>query len=195
MNRRILAVAGIVVAGLAGWFVLTRSGKAPQPPQEFLPATSPTSTWRESTISLDRLSDPTSSPQEKIKRVYMLVQNYAQATRRRGGPPLSSNREFTRALTGANPLRVQFLPPGHAAISPEGELLDSWNTPYFFHVLSADSVEVQSAGPDRVPFNQDDLVFPPPRPGTLQTVIRPKSMPRPEAGRPGAAPGSPAPGK
>ncbi|MFZ4682745.1 MAG: hypothetical protein ACOYMS_09600, partial [Terrimicrobiaceae bacterium] len=118
-------------------------------------------------------------------RVYILLQNYQQALRNRGGPPLSSNHDFTAALTGRNALKIRFLPPDHPSISAHGELLDDWDTPYFFHAISADSIEVQSAGPDRIAFTRDDIVFPPPRPrDSLLGAIRLRGMPE-EQGRPG----------
>jgi hypothetical protein len=109
------------------------------------------------------LDDPTVPPGKKVRRVYEMLQALLMATKSRGHAPLSSNAEITRALTGSNVLKVVFLPPGTASISEDGELLDPWQTPYFFHALAADSWEVVSAGPDRIPFNDDDLVFPPGR--------------------------------
>ena len=61
------------------------------------------------------------------------------------------------ALTGGNQMGVAFIPPDHSAISDKGELLDRWGTPYFFHALSATEVEIQSAGPDGIFWNHDDV--------------------------------------
>lgn len=187
MNRRLLAgVAAVAVLGMGvGWLVF-RPFPAPVPAvTEKAP---PGETVRRS-ISIYHLADPAVSPPEKVRRVYSLVQNFRQTLRNRGGPPLSSNREFTAALTGRNALKIQFLPPDHPSISAEGELLDAWDTPYFFHILSADSLEVLSAGPDRIAFNADDIVFPPPRPrDSVQEAIRSRRMPPEDISRPGRPP-------
>jgi hypothetical protein len=36
-------------------------------------------------------------------------------------------------------------------------LIDRWGTPYFFHALSGEHMEIHSAGPDRQFHSADDL--------------------------------------
>jgi len=192
MNRRSVALA--VAAGLiiiATVFLVLRQGSVtvqPSAAKEDVPAAGAGAVRR--SITIDQLADKAVTPQEKVRRIYILLQNYQQALRNRGGPPLSSNRDFTTALTGRNALKIRFLPPDHPSISAGGELLDAWDTPYVFHALSADSIEVQSAGPDRIAFTRDDIVFPPPRPrDSLLGAIRSRGMPEEQArpGRPQAS--------
>lgn len=73
-------------------------------------------------------------------------------------PPLGDNADFARALRGQNKLGVLLLPPRHPAFAADGRLVDRWGTPYHFHPVSADFVELRSAGPDRVLFTGDDLL-------------------------------------
>ena len=40
----------------------------------------------------------------------------------------------------------------------EGELVDAWGTPYFFHQISGSEMEIHSAGPDKIMWTSDDLV-------------------------------------
>jgi hypothetical protein len=174
MKRRIgWVMGGILAAGVGVSLWLARPVE-PAADKNFHP---PVVSERKRPITIDQLASPEIPPQEKIQRLYQVVQNYQQVVKNRPGPPLSSNREFTRALTGHNVLKVKFLPPDHPSISPEGEILDAWGTPYFFHRLAADSLEIQSAGPDRVAFNSDDLIFPPPKPfSSLLESIRSAGM-------------------
>ncbi len=162
MNRgSALALAAVVLAGII-WFAQPESSSE-QPDasvavkSETLPEPPP---LLEGPITLGQLADPGASPHQKIHRVHGLLQNYVTVMKSRGGPPLSTNAEFTRALTGSNRLGSIFLASDNPAISPAGELIDAWGSPYFFHVLAADAVEIVSAGPDRIPFNSDDLIFP-----------------------------------
>jgi hypothetical protein len=115
----------------------------------------------DASVPLEALNDPSVPPEKKVRRVYELLQTYAMAVKSRSRVPLSTNAEITRALCGKNILRVVFLPPDHPSVNPAGELLDPWQTPYFFHALAADSWEILSAGPDRIAFNADDVVYPP----------------------------------
>ena len=76
-----------------------------------------------------------------------------------GGNPVGNNAEITKALNGGNPKQISFLRPDAGyTVSANGELLDSWGTPYFFHQLSAKETEIRSAGPDRKMWTEDDLV-------------------------------------
>jgi hypothetical protein len=76
-----------------------------------------------------------------------------------GGNPVGTNPEITRALGGDNPKQVNFLKAGDGLrVNANGELVDPWGTPYFFHQLSGTEMEIHSAGPDRVMWTTDDLV-------------------------------------
>jgi hypothetical protein len=44
-------------------------------------------------------------------------------------------------------------------LNDKGELVDRWGTPYFFHQLSRDHMEIRSAGPDKVMWTQDDPII------------------------------------
>ena len=43
-------------------------------------------------------------------------------------------------------------------VNADGELVDPWGTPYFFHQLSGTEMEIHSAGPDKKMWTDDDLV-------------------------------------
>jgi hypothetical protein len=75
-----------------------------------------------------------------------------------GGNPVGNNLEITSALQGDNPKQINFLKQDGNRVNANGELVDAWGTPYFFHQLSAEEMEVRSAGPDRVMYTGDDLV-------------------------------------
>jgi hypothetical protein len=49
-------------------------------------------------------------------------------------------------------------PPAGQILNAEGELVDRWGTPYFFHQLSKTSMEIRSAGPSRQMGTTDDLI-------------------------------------
>lgn len=72
-------------------------------------------------------------------------------------PPGGLNAEITAALRGANPRRLAVLPPDLGALNTSGELVDRWNTPYYFHPVSRTVMEVLSAGPDQQLWTSDDI--------------------------------------
>jgi hypothetical protein len=75
-----------------------------------------------------------------------------------GENPVGTNPEITRAFQGDNPKQINFLKQDGNRVNTNGELVDPWGTPYFFHQLSAVEMEIRSAGPDRVMYTADDLV-------------------------------------
>lgn len=71
--------------------------------------------------------------------------------------PVGNNAEITKALLGDNLKQAKMDVPTGSKVSPDGELLDPWGTPYFFHQMGGDKMEVRSAGPDRVMWTKDDV--------------------------------------
>jgi hypothetical protein len=93
----------------------------------------------------------------------IVVQNVRRAIRQFGsmfgGNPVGTNPEITSQLGGKNPKGVNFIRPETGMrVNGNGELVDPWGTPLFFHQLSGTDTEVRSAGPDKRMWTPDDLV-------------------------------------
>ncbi len=74
-----------------------------------------------------------------------------------GENPVGTNAEIMKSIIGGNPKGAILGPPEGQSLGSGGELLDPWGTPYFFHQLSKERIEIRSAGPDRRLWNEDDL--------------------------------------
>lgn len=72
---------------------------------------------------------------------------------------VGSNAEIVACLTGRNPEGFAFLRPESKWIDGEGQLLDRWGTPLFFHPWSLTRIDIRSAGPDRDLFTEDDVLL------------------------------------
>jgi hypothetical protein len=93
----------------------------------------------------------------------IVVENVSRAIRQYGemfgGNPVGTNPEITAQLNGGNPKQINFIQPDAGMrINEKGELVDAWNTPFFFHQISGTETEIHSAGPDKIMWTQDDLV-------------------------------------
>lgn len=75
-----------------------------------------------------------------------------------GENPVGSNAEIMKAVMGGNPKQARLGPPEGQTLNGNGELVDRWGTPYFFHQMSATDMEIRSAGSDRKLFTSDDVV-------------------------------------
>jgi hypothetical protein len=113
----------------------------------------------------NRLGAADTKPEAEAKIVLELLRLH----RRLFGafPAGENNSQFVNALLGANKTRVPLLPHDHPRLNAGGELVDAWGTPFFFHQNSHSSVEVRSAGADRLLYTDDDIVAgkKPPQPG------------------------------
>lgn len=90
-----------------------------------------------------------------LDRVRSMVRDYRSIV---GENPVGTNAEIMKALMGGNKKGAQLGPPEGQKLNSQGELVDRWGTPYFFHQLSRTDMEIRSAGPDRVMWTDDDQV-------------------------------------
>jgi hypothetical protein len=96
-------------------------------------------------------------PETAIENMSRAIRQYGQMF---GGNPVGTNPEFAKQLGGDNPRHINFISTDSGMrLNGDGELVDPWGTPYFFHQLSGSDTEVRSAGPDRVMYTSDDIVI------------------------------------
>ena len=91
-----------------------------------------------------------------LEKVAHAIHDYASMF---GGNPVGTNPEIAAALNGNNPRQANFIDAeAGLRLNANGELVDAWGTPYFFHQLSGREMEIHSAGPDRILWTSDDLI-------------------------------------
>jgi hypothetical protein len=96
-------------------------------------------------------------PMVILQNAHHAIVQYAQVY---GGNPVGVNSEITAALMGNNPKHINFIPPDSGlTVNTNGEMVDAWGTPLFFHQLSGHDTEIHSAGEDRKMWTFDDLVI------------------------------------
>jgi hypothetical protein len=107
------------------------------------------------------LSPPPASPTNVppliiLQNARRAIIQYAQIY---GGNPVGTNPEITAALMGKNPKGINFITPDSGLqVNEQGEMLDAWGTPLFFHQISGHEMEIRSAGEDRKMWTFDDLI-------------------------------------
>ncbi len=101
--------------------------------------------------------DPSAAGKEP-QQLFRLFEFYRETFG--GFPSGEGNAHFMNALRGANPERLPIFPESHPRLNREGELLDFWGSPFFFHQISSDHIEIRSPGPDREIFTEDDITVP-----------------------------------
>jgi len=167
----------LAAAGILGWLFWSEGGPSPRdrssnavearptaaPPPRTGSGGGPAAAAMPSVDAPSQLVDGLDSPQGNIhadlRMINAVFAAYRGATHATN--PIGENIEITEVLTGRNKLGFAFIPRHHPAINAKGELCDRWGTPFFFHQLSGERMEIRSAGPDGKFFTPDDQVLTP----------------------------------
>jgi hypothetical protein len=91
----------------------------------------------------------------EVNKVRHMISDYHTLM---GENPVGTNAEIMQAVMGGNKHQAMLGPPEGQTLNAQGELVDQWGTPFFFHQLSADRMEIYSAGPDKIFGTADDIV-------------------------------------
>ncbi|WP_265595238.1 hypothetical protein [Verrucomicrobium sp. BvORR106] len=67
------------------------------------------------------------------------------------------NDEIVAQLSGRNPRNLAVILPESPSIDSRGRLLDRWGTPFHFHPVTHEVLEITSAGPDGKLWTADDV--------------------------------------
>ncbi|MCH6257362.1 hypothetical protein MLD52_12450 [Puniceicoccaceae bacterium K14] len=106
--------------------------------------------------TLNRYGTDESSIQEDLKLTQQCFLNFWSLLKDPDLINLASNKSILKSLTGYNPEGIQFIPKNHPFLNERGELLDRWQIPLIFHAIAVNHIEIRSAGPDKIPYTEDD---------------------------------------
>ena len=119
------------------------------------PGTANTPPSQTPVVPANRLAPDLASAAVAVDQVRLMLRDYRTLT---GENPVGTNAEIMRALMGDNPRQAKLGPPEGQTLNDDGELVDRWGTPLFFHQLSRTVMEIRSAGPDKVMWTEDDII-------------------------------------
>lgn len=105
--------------------------------------------------------DPATPPIEDLKKIHRVVTGYFSVIKDASRFPIGGNEDLSAALRGDNSNREVFISLGSPALSADGLLIDRWGRPLIVHPEAWKQLELRSAGPDRIPYNDDDLLLTP----------------------------------
>jgi hypothetical protein len=103
----------------------------------------------------DTNEPPLLPPATVLDKARVVIHNYRTAF---GQNPVGTNPEITEALSGRNAKSINFVAESGLRMNADGAMLDGYGTPFFFHQISGQEMEIRSAGPDRVMWTFDDSV-------------------------------------
>ena len=156
-RTQVFWTTGLMVMIAAAMWMLTRvgnepAGKAPvKPSPKHAVAAVPPQT--QATLPPQPDVGVENEAAADLQRITRLLRDYRTIA---GDNPIGSNAEIVQALAGDNLKHAKIL-PDELPRNSSGELVDRWGTPYFFHQLSRNSMEIRSAGSDRRMWTSDDV--------------------------------------
>jgi hypothetical protein len=106
---------------------------------------------------LKRYGDPALRPEDDLHALARAFSNLLLLAKGSSPFRMGANEEFAAALMGKNAAHEVFLSPPHRCLNSDGQLVDRWGSPLFFHVRDASRIDLRSAGADRVMWTADDL--------------------------------------
>jgi hypothetical protein len=109
---------------------------------------------------LEGYGDPSTPAIEDLRRLQRVITGYHSVIKDASRFPIGGNADLSAALTGENANREVFVSKGHPIIR-DGLLTDRWGSPLIVHPEAWRQLELRSPGPDRIPYNGDDLILRP----------------------------------
>ena len=137
---------------------------SPRPPRK-LPTVSQVLPIPDSPTAAESLlvgyADLTATPIEDLRKIHRVAIGYFSVIKEASRFPIGGNEDFSAALCGENANHEVFVRPSNPLFSSDGLIVDRWGSAVIVHPISWQQLELRSAGPDRVPYNMDDLVLSP----------------------------------
>ena len=131
------------------------------PPKSEVHAPPPSAAPTAAEALLVGYGDPATPPIEDLRKIQRVATGYFSLIKDARRFPIGGNEDFSAALRGENPNREVFIREGNPVFSSQGLLLDRWGSPMIVHPEAWRELELRSAGPDRIPYNGDDLILSP----------------------------------
>lgn len=153
----------IAILALLVW-LLFNTGSNPVSPPSSASRSSPPPQAPAPTAAVALLAgyaDPATEPIDDLRKLHRVITGYFSIVKESSRYPIGGNADLAAALRGENPNKEIFLPASHPVFSADGLILDRWKTPLIVHPEAWRELELRSAGPDKMPYNEDDLVLTP----------------------------------
>lgn len=102
-------------------------------------------------------AQPDTRPQDDLNALAHVFSNLTLLIKGDSPFRMGANEEFAAALRGKNQTKLRFMSDSHRVFNAQGQIVDRWDTPVYFHAAAHDRIDIRSAGPDRQMWTADDL--------------------------------------
>ena len=113
---------------------------------------------------LEAYGSPQATYQEDTRLLHNFLTNVFFLVKQRDSRHYSTNEDLVLFLQGKNSNNQAYLPESHPYLDSNNRLLDRFGSPVHLHPVSRQLIQIRSAGPDTIPYTEDDTIYPPDRP-------------------------------
>lgn len=164
MKRQWIAGSVIVLLIIgAVWFLKSRVREKPVEVKPGIPSISQAPLQPVTPTAGERLlegyGDEGTPPIEDLRKIHRVLGGYFSVIKDSSRFPIGGNEDLAAALRGENQNKEVFVPAGHRLFAADGKIIDRWGTALIVHPEGWQRIELRSAGPDRKPYTEDDLVI------------------------------------
>ncbi len=110
---------------------------------------------------LKEYASPSTTPVQDLENFGHALESMLNLFKNLDTRLIATNSELAAFFRGQNIENLVFISPDHPVFNPEGLLVDRWKSPLIVHPLGTGLIQIRSAGPDRLPYSEDDLIFDP----------------------------------
>lgn len=103
----------------------------------------------------------TTEPIEDLRKLHRALTGYFSVMKDPSRFPIGGNADLAAALRGENANREVFVHEGNSLFNGDGLIKDRWGNPLIVHPEGWRQLELRSAGPDGIGYNEDDVVLSP----------------------------------
>jgi hypothetical protein len=107
---------------------------------------------------LESYASTETTPKEDLQWVQRLLNNALIVVKRADTRHYATNEDLANFLRGANPDQQVIVSSNSPIFGTDGRVVDRWGSPLIVHPIKSDRLELRSAGPDRKPWTDDDII-------------------------------------
>ena len=162
IKRRLIFIIALIAAGLLIFLLqnkddqgIDETSKAPPIPENSSSADKPEPIGDQFLVDY---ADPSTPPREDLEKIGRAMESLLLLFKNLDTRFISTNSQLSEFLRGKNPEETIHVSTESPIFGDSGEIIDRWGTPIIVHPIGTGLIELRSAGPDRILYNEDDLV-------------------------------------
>lgn len=109
-------------------------------------------------ILLESYASTNSTARKDLRQILRVFDNALILVKQADTRHYATNEDLADFLRGKNRNQTAFVSPNSKLFGKDGRIFDRWGNPLHVHPVSHGKIELRSAGPDGIAWNDDDVL-------------------------------------